>query len=965
MNVCGKNSFLWSLFIAFLLISVQAKSQFVNYGTDPARIKWKVLKTPHYKLIFPESNDSAAYRYALFLENSLPYMGNTIGNSKIRSFPVILHPKNMISNGLVVWAPRRMELITTPSTNLSSQSWDKHLVLHESRHVLQMRKMSQGIFKPLTFLIGEQTVGIATSPVPKWFFEGDAVATETAMSNSGRGRLPEFNIAYRAQMLSDKFYTYDKWALGSYKDYTGNYYALGYNLASFARYRYGKDIWDKVTSRYTRRWFNIPPFSKALKHYTGADTKTLFKETFDFLSSEWTTHDSVYNQSDFKNVINYITPQTKQYTSYKSLQVSEDSSVIAVKTSLHDINSLVIIKDGKEKCLCYLGNINSKVILNNNRIYWTENISGKRWTHENYSDLKYYDLTTGKTVFITFNQRIMAPAINSPGELAAVSQPSVSGVNRVALIDIMSGKELKSYDVPANGFVKEITFIDDNNIAAIAINDKGLCILQLNTVSGQWDELIKPSFTNMTSLSYHSDKLFFESGLDGTNNIYSFDITSSHSIRLTSSRFGAFSPVLSKDGNTLFFTDYSAKGTRIASVPTGNLLQESADFNEVYNPVLAETIAQQEQFNLDMTDMESVVFNPKPYRKAAHLFNIHSWMPFYFDAINAVSSLSDDLSTIVRPGSIILSQNALSTMMTQAGWYYSNGFHYGKMGLSYAGWFPVINLSVEYGGKAFNAEWLKNDKNNDILAYNITNRNLIDAEAQIYVPINLTRNHYISGIQPSVIYSFTNNQYQQYGNDKFSKYSYMLAELRYYRYRRLAQQELLPRFGYQIRLQFLNIPFDTKNFGNIYAAGLTTYWPGLVRGHGLMLRAIYQYQNMDGKTLYAPQKLISQPRGYSYDYRTQQKLEFKADYSFSIFCPDWSIKGLAYIQRLRSNLFYDISKNQAYKQSGWSTQSSFGADFILDCNLLRFSYPVSLGVRVINPVDYGNVQTEALFSLSF
>ena len=971
--------FFCSLLIAFLLISIHAKSQYVDYGTDPARFKWKTLQTSHYKLIYPGSNDSAAYRYAFFLERSLLYMGNTISNSPVRSFPVILHPGNIVSNGMVVWAPRRMELITTPSSGLSAQSWDKHLVLHESRHIMQMLKLSQGIFKPMTYILGEQTAGVSSLFVPKWFFEGDAVATETAMSNSGRGRLPEFNIAYRAQMMSDRFYSYDKWAFGSYKDYTGSYYALGYNLTSFARYKYGEDIWDKVTSRYTRRFFQVPPFSKSLKHYTGSNTKNLFNETFDFLNKEWTRQDSTYNRSAFKDAINYITAQTKQYTSYKSLQTSEDSSVVAIKTSLRDINSLVKIKDGKEYHLCYLGIVNSNITINNNRVYWTEYIPGKRWTHENFSVLKYFDLISGKITSIVSGQRILAPAINDIGTLAAFSLPTFEGVNKITIIDIKTGssdkddsnrksfseRELKSFNVPSNGFVKEISFVDDSKIAAIAINDEGLCILMLDIQSGQWNELIKPTSANISSLTNHDGRLFFESGLNGTNNIYSYDIASSESYRLTTSRFGAFSPAISKDGKKLYFTDYTSKGTRIASVSADSLQREYTDFNNVYNPPFAASLAKQEQFNLDTVVIANIDYNTKKYRKAAHLFHVHSWMPFYFDAVNAASSLTDDLSTIVKPGCIIMSQNGLSTMMSQVGWYYDNGYHYGKLALSYTGWFPVIDLSVDYGGRAFNTEWKKNEENKDILTINFTNRNLVDAEARLYIPFNLSRGHYISGIQPSVTYSYNNNQYQQFGSDKLSQYQYMLAELRYHRYKRLALRDILPRYGYQVRLQYLNVPFDTKNFGSIYAASLTTYWPGLVRGHGLMLRAMYQFQDIDGKTLYSSHKLISQSRGYNYIYQTRQKLELKADYAFSIFCPDWSIGGLAYIKRLRSNVFYDYSKNQEHEKSGWTTQSAFGADFIADCNLLRLSYPISLGVRVINPINYGNIQAEALFSVSF
>jgi len=954
------------LFIAFVLLSIHAKSQYVNFGTDPARIKWKMARTPHYKLIYPDSNDSAAYRYALFLERSYPYIGKTIGNAEIRSFPVVLHPGNMISNGLVTWAPRRMELITTPSSSLEAQSWDKHLVMHESRHVMQMLKFSQGIFKPLNYILGEQTVGIATFTTPKWFFEGDAVVTETAMSNSGRGRLPEFNIAFRAQMFSGDFYSYDKWAFGSYKDYTSNYYSLGYNMISFARSRYGADIWDKVTSHYTRHFLKIPPFSKALKHHTGINTETLFHETFDFLSKEWSRHDSIYNLSGFRKAINYDTSPTKQYVAYKSPQITSDSSVIAIKTSFHDISSLVKIKNGKEKTLCYTGSINSRIILKNNCIYWTENISGIRWTHENYSDLKCYDLTTGKITNITSKQRYIAPSINSSGEMAAISEPSFSGKNRIKLIDIKTRDILRSFDIPSNAFIKETTFIDDDRVAALAINDNGLCILQLDINSGQWNELTPPSPANITSLTSHDGQLFFESGLNGTNNIYCFDLSSSQCYRLTTARFGAFSPALPESGEKLFFTDYSDKGFRIASVLMDDLQKEPASFDEVFSPELANSIAAQEQFNIDTVAMEGgFAFEPEPYRKAGRLFRFHSWMPFYFDAVDAVSSLSDDLSTLVKPGVLLLSQNSLSTMTTQAGWFYDDGYHHGKLSLSYSGWFPIINLSAEYGGESFRYEWKKNEENKDILFFNKANRNLFDAEARMYLPINFSRNHYISGLQPSVTYSFTNNQYQQFGSQKFSNYQYLLSELRYYRYRRLAYRDILPRHGYQVRLQYLSVPFDTKNFGSIYAAGLTTYHPGVIRGHGLMLRALYQYQDVEGKSLYSPRKLISQPRGYSYIYQTMQKWEFKADYAFSIYCPDWSLKGFAYITRIRSNLFYDFSKNKAKKESGWTTQSSYGADFILDCNLLRLSYPVSLGVRVINPVNYGNLQAEALFSISF
>ena len=428
-----------------LLAPLRLHAQFMDYGSDPARFKWNIAKLPHYDLVYPQGNDSMAYRYALFLENVYPHMSKTIGKPIKARFPVILHPASMQSNGMVSWAPRRMELITTPSSDLSTQSWDKHLVLHESRHVFQTGKVMHGIFKPLYYIIGEQAAGVASFFLPVWFLEGDAVSTETAMSNGGRGRLPEFNMIYRAQLLAGgKPYTFDKWLMGSYKNYTGTYYALGYDMASYARQRYGADIWDKSTSRYVRNLL----FEGSFKHYTGSSFKRLQHDTFDFLRKEWEKQDTCTLVPD------YLSSTSKAYTSYRYPQSINDSVIIAVKSGLKDINSLVAISNGKEKHLSYIGSINSRLNFRNNRIYWSELVPGLRWTHENYSVLKYYDLDKKQIKTITPRQRYLAPAIDKSGQTIAVSRPTVEGKNQLVLINAEKGKELSSFDVPDNHLSK-------------------------------------------------------------------------------------------------------------------------------------------------------------------------------------------------------------------------------------------------------------------------------------------------------------------------------------------------------------------------------------------------------------------------------------------------------------------------------------------------------------------------------
>jgi Periplasmic component of the Tol biopolymer transport system len=943
---------------------LNAYSQFLNYGTDPSSFKWRQINTEHYKLIYPIGNDSVAYRYANFLETIYLREQKTMGLVNIRRYPVILHPANMQSNGLVSWAPRRMELLTSPSNSLESQSWDKHLSIHESRHVMQVSKLTQGLFKPLYYIAGEQAAGIATFFVPRWFLEGDAVSIETAISDGGRGRLPEFNMTYRTQMLSGNFFSFDKWFLGSYKDYVGTFYTLGYDMTAFARMKYGPNIWNDVAHSYTRH-ISFPPFSSAIKRSTGYSTNELFKQTYAYLEKEWRSQDSLYLQSNSNSQVIPLLAPSSTYTSYRYPVDLGDSSIVALKSGLKDISSLVVIKGREEKHLTYVGNINSRLVLNKGFIYWLESVPGLRWTHENYSVLKSYNLKTNKIRTIAAKQRFIAFDIDKGGDFSIVSENTINGENRITFVNLEDGTKGDSFTTPENSFVKDIVFLADDKIAMIAISDRGLSVLQYDLNNGIWNTLLGPTAVNVTSLYSVEGQLFFESGLSGINNIYSLNLSSSQILRVTNSRFGAFYPSLSVDESILFYSDYDSNGYGAVSVPMSELKPEIADFDKPYQFSLAETLKEQEGFNLDTVTLKRQDFEVKPYSKTAHLFNIHSWLPLFYDISDVMNMQSDNFSTIVKPGAMVLSQNHLNTLVGQLGYYYENREHHGKLALTYMGLFPVIDLNVDYGGKAFDLNWTKTEDNKDAMILTYNTRKLIEAEARVYIPFNFSDNHIIRGLQPSLNYYYTNNKYQQYRSGKMSDFQYLLSELRYYNYRRIALRDIYPRYGFQVRLQHMMTPFNTENYGNLYAVRLTTYLPGLVKGNGLMIRTGYQYQDLEGKVLYMPKQLIEEPRGHYYNYQTHQQFAFKADYSFNLFYPEVDIAGLLYMKRFRSNVFYDITKNKPQEYSGWQTYSSYGADFIVDCNFFRAEFPISLGIRIANPVEFGNIHTSGLFSVSF
>jgi len=148
--------------------------------------------------------------------------------------------------------PYRSEFFLTPVFNNfqeGSIGWADQLAVHEYRHVQQFNNFRQGISKTMKFLFGEDGYTLAVNAaIPEWFYEGDAVYQETAVTGQGRGRLPLFMNVFPALWQSGKKYTWMKLRNGSFKDYVPNHYYLGYLLVNYGREKYGPEFWTKNTA---------------------------------------------------------------------------------------------------------------------------------------------------------------------------------------------------------------------------------------------------------------------------------------------------------------------------------------------------------------------------------------------------------------------------------------------------------------------------------------------------------------------------------------------------------------------------------------------------------------------------------------------------------------------------------------------------------------------------------------------
>ena len=232
-----KNAAILPLLLLLLLIpSQRASAQYYLTGGAPSSTRWSSISGEHFDVIYPRETDSLARNYLFLFEK---YRDATLAGLHIETprVPIILHPYDMYSNGSVIWAPKRMELYTTPPGDaLYALDWPTQLAVHEGRHVGQMAHYTKGIYKVLSVLTGEQSIGVGVGLYPtKVLLEGDAVQSETDLTEAGRGRDPEFTKYFRAAFLDGDFRNYFAWRYGSYRNYTPSKYVFGYLMTSTMR----------------------------------------------------------------------------------------------------------------------------------------------------------------------------------------------------------------------------------------------------------------------------------------------------------------------------------------------------------------------------------------------------------------------------------------------------------------------------------------------------------------------------------------------------------------------------------------------------------------------------------------------------------------------------------------------------------------------------------------------------------
>ncbi|MGH2645038.1 MAG: hypothetical protein ACRDE2_13880, partial [Chitinophagaceae bacterium] len=418
------------------------------------------------------------------------------------------------------------------------------LSLHEYRHALQNMNFRSGIGRTFYDIFGENGQAFVTNLlIPDWFWEGDAVFMETALSDQGRGRLPSFLEPFKSLYFANKNYSYAKIRNGSFRDMVPDHYPLGYMMSAFGRDSMGLYFWEMVTQeallnhkltkvineKYKQRPYHsfkygIYPLSSALKYFTGSNIKGFYHRTLNYFSNQWQKE---ADESTITKVQPVIENNHRTLTNYRYPTLLVNGNILAVNEGYNRLPRIIEIDStGKIHAVLQLGNIQSDYFsYANNHIVWTEVHSDTRWGWIEYSVIRIFNMSTHQVKTLSHHSRYFAPALSSDAAKIVAVRITSENKNNLLILNAETGKVIDTLSNPDHYFYNYPVFsLDNHSIISTVRDQSGRMALIRQSIKGNQIQVLTPFTHKPIGPPHPSNKyIFFPAAFSDNVQLYAYD----------------------------------------------------------------------------------------------------------------------------------------------------------------------------------------------------------------------------------------------------------------------------------------------------------------------------------------------------------------------------------------------------------------------------------------------------------
>jgi hypothetical protein len=897
---------------------------------NPRGLAWRRIDTPHFIVIHPDSLDREAQRAATLLERAYEPLARSF-QRKPERIPVVLNNSSMISNAFVAWGPRRSEWYAAPNTTVDLMGpveWYSLLALHEGRHIAQERAVRTGIVGVLSRLFGDNTTAFFGGALyfPAWFWEGDAVGMETALSAAGRGRQPNFTQRIRALTQQGAAYPYRSAWQGTYRTYYPDWYELGYLLTSHVRRVYGDSAWRRVIRRAARNPIAPIALDRALRRETGRSLVQLHGDATQAIDSTWRAQRARVTE----------TPATvhalssADYHEFTLPQYAGDGSIVALYSDLATIKQLVRIRDGRmevlRRAVGLFGELQFHV--QGETVAWSEYELSPRWGEETFLVVKVLDLSTGKVRRLTDRSRYFGAAVAPDERRIAAVDFSRSRASTLVLLDAGTGAVTARLPNPAGHVLLTPTWARDGQSLFVVVlhEGRGNALVRVPLDGTAADTLVPFTHEAISRPVAHGEYVYFGSPRSGLDNIHAVHLATREVRQVTSRLLGAMWPSVSADGTRLAFSDYGDRGYQVAEMMLDPAAFRTSEPSPLRHTPLVEALAVQESATAPLPPPVDSTWPSRPFTGWSRLFDFHSL---------SLAPTSDG----VNYGGQLESRNVLNTVGATVGATFNVNERVAaaEVGLSYAGLPVIVDLSARLGSRASTYT----DSAGVVEAYTWTERSMATSlrlpltrlsgqvRQSLVAAASLGRTH-ISD-QP-IAFRFDN------GNGGFTTATYLLSAVHA---RSAAYRDLYP-VGVTATAAYRHTPGGsdyTSHQGSVLGA---VFLPGAWRHHALVVDAAREEQRPGN---YRFSSLVRFARGFNSRFH-ESITRVGATYHAPLLYPDLALGNWLYVRRVQGAVFADALRGSAGDGSRRTDYRSVGSELTADVSPLGLRTTIRAGVRV-------------------
>ena len=792
--------------------------------------------------------------------------------------------------------------------------------------------------------MSKATAAVLALYIPLWLIEGDAVASETALSTSGRGRVPAFTSEMDAILLERGVLPYKTASFGSYNKNIPDRYQMGYLSVAQIRVLYGETFFSKVFETAGKRPWLISPLNHSSKKISGKS----FRALYNFAMQKYS--DSLRNiriQREPTPLLSAARQDTANYSSYLR-PVPYGKQIVALRTGLNSIPKFVMLDENqKEKTITTPGILNGDAwSLNANWLVWSEFVAGLRFSNQSYTRVIALNLKTQERKIFGSGKRYLSPSINGSADYMAVVENCDDYTQKLHILDFVSGQVVKSFAYTDGSFIISPSWANSNDsLIAIMLAKNAKAIVSISTENGMTRILSPFTSAEINDPQIYHGKVIFSASFSGRDELYLYNPDDSILFQLTTSSYNHRFPSIDTSTRKIYFSDYTLNGYKAVFISEDDIFRREARFSSKTASALADRLNELAG-EISLRNTPDSLFQVKPYKRFRNAINIHSW------GLISTNDIDE------RPG-LIMSQNLLSTTFLKAGYDWNMDARQGTWfaDFTYKGLFPVLQCTYDRSRREFYYSTYPSG--------NYYVDHLLKFSAS--VPMNLGRGRFNSGLNPNITF----NQFERHFENsllagKNTGFGYPSIGVTAWHYLRLAKKDIQPRFGFVFRgYQRINLK---EFFGKpVFTALLYTYLPGLFPHHGLRFYA--GYQDMTNTNWIMPNELINFPRGEAGYFETNTVC-LKADYKFPILYPDLEILRCIYLKRVRGGVFVDYVPHKQipteFANSNLNRQFiSYGGELTNDVHLFDFPAPVEVGLQCVYLPQQKRMVPQFLFRIDF